>query len=265
MNRLLGNGPINRALERGIPAQAYLICGEPGSGKKTLARLMAEKITGDRSGRAARGEHPDVFWLGPKEAGKMIPVEEVRALRREAFVLPNEAPRKVLIIDRAEALNESGQNAILKVLEEPPERAVFLLLAVNRQAMLPTIRSRCVLWELGPVGPEEGVPFLKERFPQNPDTQAALRAAGGNLGLACTYLEGGTLFTYAELGVRFLGRLCRGKRLAADQLLSELPKGAFPPFLKASPACAGIFYCIKPAAVRKISFFWKASCKLKVF
>ena len=265
MNRLLGNGPINRAPERGIPAQAYLICGEPGSGKKTLARLMAEKITGDRSGRAARGEHPDVFWLGPKEAGKMIPVEEVRALRREAFVLPNEAPRKVLIIDRAEALNESGQNAILKVLEEPPERAVFLLLAVNRQAMLPTIRSRCVLWELGPVGPEEGVPFLKERFPQNPDTQAALRAAGGNLGLACTYLEGGTLFTYAELGVRFLGRLCRGKRLAADQLLSELPKGAFPAFLESFARLCRDFLLYKTGSGEENIVFLESILQIKGF
>ncbi len=231
-NSLLGNEEIKRELEAGRFHQAYLITGERGSGKKTLARLMAERMTKDQRGRVARGEHPDVLWLAPKERGKMIPVEEVRTFRAEAAVLPGEALRKVMIIDGCGSLNDSGQNAILKILEEPPERVTFLLLAESPAEVLPTIRSRCVLWEMGPVPLSSGTAFIKERVPEAKRPEILLRAAGGNLGRAMDYLEEGTLIPYGELGVRVLGKLCRGKMLEADQLIGALPKGDFSLFLE---------------------------------
>ena len=145
--------------------------------------------------------------------------------------MPNQSPKKMLIIDQCHCLNESGQNAILKILEEPPAHAVFLLLADSRETMLPTIRSRCVILEMQPVGEQEGVAFLKERFPGEDRLATLLRAAGGNLGRAMEYLAGGTFISYGELGVRFLGKFCRNKQLEADQILAGLPKGDFSAFL----------------------------------
>lgn len=231
MNKLLGNPTINHELQQGLKGHAYLLCGETGMGKKTCARLMAAQITEDRKGKSLRDEHPDVMWLKPPEPGKLIPVEEVRAFRREAYVTPNEAPRRVLIIDHCELLNPFGQNAILKVLEEPPEQTVFILLAPDREVLLPTVHSRCTVWEMQPVSDAEALPLLKERHPEAENLGALLRAAEGNIGKAEEYLEGGTLLEYGEIGVRFLGRLCRGKMLEADQLLAELPKGDFTAFL----------------------------------
>ena len=231
MNNLLGNPEIKQELARGNFAHAYLIAGEEGMGKKTLARLFAQQLTGDTRGAALRDEHPDVLWLAPKDAAKRsIPVDEVRDFRKEAYVLPNQSPKKVLIVP-CDLLNENGQNAILKVLEEPPAHAVFLLLATSREAVLPTVRSRCVIWEMQPVDEQEGVAFLQQRYPNEQRLSTLLRAAGGNLGKAMAYLDGGTLLAYGDLGVKFLGKLCRNKRLEADQLLAGLPKGDFGAFL----------------------------------
>ena len=98
--------------------------------------------------KAAAGIHPDILTIGrladdkgkPK---KNIVVDQIRALSADAVVLPNEAQRKVYILDEAETMNPAAQNAALKLLEEPPAACVFLLCTVNPLQLLPTVRSRC--------------------------------------------------------------------------------------------------------------------------
>ncbi|MBQ8894668.1 MAG: AAA family ATPase [Clostridia bacterium] len=265
MSKLLGNPEIKRELERGSFAHAYLITGEPGMGKKTLARLMAQKLTEDAKGLALRDEHPDVLWLAPKEGGRQIPVDEVRAFRQEAYVLPNQSPKKVLIIDRCDCLNDSGQNAILKILEEPPAHVVFLLLASGREAMLPTIRSRCVIWEMQPVEEAEGAAFLEARYPDADRIRTLLKAAGGNLGRAMEYLEGGTLLTYGDLGIRFLGKLCRNKMLEADRMLAGVPKGEFASFLDSFARLCHDFLLYKSGSEQENIVFLESILQIKGF
>lgn len=98
--------------------------------------------------------HPDVITVGlptddkgkPK---KEIVVEQIRELISDAYVMPNEAARKVYIIENADLMNLNAQNAALKLLEEPPAGAVLLLCAVNVPSLLPTVRSRCTLVNCG--------------------------------------------------------------------------------------------------------------------
>lgn len=265
MNRLLGNPEIKKELAGSNFAHAYLITGAAGMGKKTLARLFASQLVEDRAGLALKDAHPDVLWLAPEAEGKQIKVDAVREFRREAYILPNQSPKKVLIIDRCELLNENGQNAILKILEEPPAHAVFLLLASSKEEMLPTIRSRCVSWELQPVSPQEGIPFLKERYPEAERIETLLKAAGGNLGRAMEYLEGGTLLTYGDLGVRFLGKLCRNKMLEADRMLAELPKGDFIVFLNSFSRLAHDFLLYKTGSGEENIVFLESVLQIKAF
>lgn len=110
------------------------------------------------------GVHPDVITLSRAvdEKGKPkqnITVDQIRALSADAIVLPNEAARKVYIIDGAETMNPAAQNAALKLLEEPPPAVVFLLCTVRPMQLLETVRSRCALVKLqgaeDPEGPDE--------------------------------------------------------------------------------------------------------------
>ncbi len=126
--------------------------------KKYAVKLAEEAVCSDSANRPCgvcrncrkvkKGIHPDVITIGlplddkgkPK---KEIQVEQIRDMISDAYILPNEAERKVYIIENADCMNISSQNAALKLLEEPPAGVVILLCAVNAGQLLPTVRSRC--------------------------------------------------------------------------------------------------------------------------
>ena len=158
---LAGNPQAKHRLSagRGL-SHAYILSGPAGSGKHTLAGLLARALVCSGRGeapcgacpdcrKAAAGVHPDVITIG--EAGKDISVAMVRALRSDAYIRPNEAPRKVYLLPDAHTMNQSAQNALLKLLEEGPPYAAFLLLAENGGGVLQTVRSRCEELSLTPL------------------------------------------------------------------------------------------------------------------
>ncbi len=124
-----------------------------------LARRFAQKILCERAGerpcgrcaacrKAEAGVHPDLITVRRLEDDKGRPrreitVDQIRAVNRDAWILPNEAARKVYLIAEADKMNPAAQNAALKLLEEPPNGAVFLLCVTNPELLLPTVRSRC--------------------------------------------------------------------------------------------------------------------------
>lgn len=112
------------------------------------------------------GIHPDLGHVTREvENGKQkksILVRQIRELIADAYVLPNEADRKVYIIEDADTMNTQAQNAILKLLEEPPSFDAFILVAANPMLLLPTVRSRCVLVRTESAAEEELSPEEKE-------------------------------------------------------------------------------------------------------
>lgn len=89
--------------------------------------------------------HPDITVIGNDKKQKNIKVDEIRELRNNAYIKPNEAEARVFIIKNADTMNEEAQNALLKMLEEPPETVGIILAASSRSRLLPTVRSRLSL------------------------------------------------------------------------------------------------------------------------
>jgi len=124
--------------------------------------------------------HPDITLIERElnKEGKLrreIVVDQIRRAEADAAILPNEAGRKVYIIREAETLNTEGQNAFLKLLEEPPEWVRFFLCAKNAAALLPTIRSRCAALHVGgEAGPDAASAARAEAFVRALGDDAAL-------------------------------------------------------------------------------------------
>jgi DNA polymerase-3 subunit delta' len=179
-----------------------LISGPTGAGKKTLARLLAAAAmcTGREKPclqcphcrKVMAGTHPDFITVDDPEK-RYVPIDLVRAATADMYVQPNEADRKIYLFPRAQDMQVPSQNALLKILEEPPAYGVFILLTDNAQMMLPTIRSRCTELKLQPLAPELLGKALSQRFPQasREELAAAAERSGGYLGQAAALLESG--------------------------------------------------------------------------
>ena len=203
---LLGNrrlkDNLKSSLRKGRISHFYLISGPAGSGKRTLARLLAQAILcGEPDApcgrcnacrKVAGNAHPDFIIVDDPEK-KTVPVDLIRQARADIYVQPNEADHKIYLFPRAQDMGLPGQNALRKVLEEPPEYGVFLLLTDNPEKLLPTVRSRCTELALRPLEADTLRRYLLARFPDASDDAVAAAAvrSGGWLGQAVELLEQG--------------------------------------------------------------------------
>ena len=212
----LGNDAIKRRLSgafaSGRVAHSYLLCGPAGSGKHTLARILCAAMECEKDGaavpcgvcpgcrKALAGIHPDVITVDDPDH-KAMTVDPIRAARSDMFIRPNEGRRKIYVIPRGQDMNESAQNALLKILEEPPAHVIFILTCENRSQLLETVRSRCVCLTLQPVAWDEAAPVLHSRLPQEPpqELQRAHSLFGGCIGQVISGITDGTLQQVLEL------------------------------------------------------------------
>ncbi|MCC6161814.1 MAG: DNA polymerase III subunit delta' [Acidobacteria bacterium] len=168
---ILGHGQPRALLLRAVVArsvpQTLLFDGPDGVGKRTTALALASAINcaqpaidGDACGscsscrRIARAQHPDIVTLVPNEKGT-ITVEMARDVVGQASYRPFEARRRVVIVDAADTLQPSAQNALLKTLEEPPPSSMFILVTSRPDSLLETVRSRCPRVRFGRLGPSD--------------------------------------------------------------------------------------------------------------
>ena len=187
---LLGNEQLKQRLAGMLrqrkTSHCYLIAGPDGSGKHTLAALLAAALQCTGPGeapcrrcpqcrKALGGIHPDVVFVDD-ETKKTLPVDLIRRVCADVFIRPNEGAHKVYVFPHAEKLTPIDQNTLLKVLEEPPAYAVFLLLAPNPGLLLPTVRSRCAALQLAPLPEDVLLGALRRRCPGR--DEADYRRAG---------------------------------------------------------------------------------------
>lgn len=202
------------ALERGRLHHAWLLVGPEGVGKATFAYRAARRLLGaklePRLGplgahpddpvcrQIAARAHPDLLVLQREtedgKARKAIPVDEARRLPDFFSLSPGEAQYRVAIVDAADDLNVNAANAVLKTLEEPPERGVLFLVSHTPGALLATIRSRCRRLAFFPPPEEEAVRLVQARADLNAEDAIRLvRMARGAPGRALKLAEAGGL------------------------------------------------------------------------
>ena len=205
---LLGNARLKENLRHSVDSgrlsHFYLISGPKGSGKRTLARLLAAAAVcrGERKPclscpacrKAMTDNHPDIISVVDPDR-KAVPVKLVREYRDDVYIKPNEAEKKVYIFPQE--LGPEGQNALLKILEEPPAYGLFLLLAENPQQILTTVRSRCTLLQMESLPKELLLSQLQKQFPNadREQLQAAAERSGGYLGQAVDLLREGEVIS----------------------------------------------------------------------
>lgn len=234
---LLGNerlkDNLRSSIHRGRISHFYLISGPAGSGKRTLAKLLAAAIlckgtdkpcgTCSACRKVLGSGHPDYITIDDPEK-KTVPVELIREARADMYIRPNEADHKIYLFPRAQDMGIPGQNALLKVLEEPPAYGVFILLTDNPQKLLPTVRSRCTELALSALPDDIAFPPLRQAFPQADDTaiRAAISRSGGFLGQAKEILEAGS--SLPSQTIDFLTAYSQRDAYALTQVLVPMEK-----------------------------------------
>lgn len=175
-----GVGLLQRSLERGRLAHAYLFAGHELSELEAIAQTLAKTLNCQQPVRGqngvaidccdvcvncrkiANGNHADVHWVRPESKSRIISVDQMRGLMHEINLKPTEAEYKVAVIVAADRLNVQGANAFLKTLEEPPPRSVLILLTTEPQRLLETIISRCLRLNFSGDGPRPLAPAEME-------------------------------------------------------------------------------------------------------
>jgi DNA polymerase-3 subunit delta' len=157
---------LQRSLERGRLAHAYLFSGNELEPLEAIARTLAKTLNCEKPVRKngvsvdccdqclicqkiEHWNHPDVHWVRPESKSRIITVDQMRDLMREIQLKPNESRHKVAVVVAADRLRVEGANAFLKTLEEPPADSILVLLTTDSQRVLETIVSRCLRLNFG--------------------------------------------------------------------------------------------------------------------
>lgn len=201
---------LGRARRRGEVNHAYLFSGPPGSGKKTLSLLFAQALncTGTAETpcgkclacrKIAAGHHPDFHLVKPR--GASIKIEQLREIKAQLYYFPYEGRKKICLFQDAELLTLPAANSLLKILEEPPERLVFLLLSARPWSLPGTVLSRCIHFHFKPLAPEKMALLLQRECPAllPGERELIITLARGNPGQGLEMAaQGGWEEKYAE-------------------------------------------------------------------
>ena len=149
---------LQRAIENDHLAQAFLFCGPRGVGKTTCARILARAINEDDQTESNEDFSFNIFELDAASNNK---VEDIRHLTDQVRFAPQKGNYKVYIIDEVHMLSQAAFNAFLKTLEEPPPHAIFILATTEKHKIIPTILSRCQIFDFKRIGINDMVEHLQ--------------------------------------------------------------------------------------------------------
>ncbi len=171
---------------------ALIFEGAYGSGKTTLALMTAQMLEPEYASKIARLATPDVTLHEPSDGKKSIGVALIREIKTAAYIKPQELGKRIFIIRQAQAMTAEAQNALLKILEEPPKNVYFFLLCENASLLLPTVRSRAPVLKMSVLEDDELANYIANSNAKAADMQASspdayrmlIRSCNGSIGAA---------------------------------------------------------------------------------
>lgn len=238
---LYGHTAVKRILTKDLLnnriSNAYVFCGVPGVGKRTGAALFARAMVCENKTdvppcnncsackKAMSGNHPDIVVLNKPQDRASIGIEDVReTVLHEVSMRPYLAKRRVFIVADADRLTPEAQNALLKVMEEPPEYATFILCTTQREALLDTVLSRCVEVPFQPLAEEVICQYLQDCLPDSSSAALYAKLGHGSIGAALTFANDPDTLSQLNDSVNNLVCLTRGRgeiRKVADNFIGH--------------------------------------------
>jgi DNA polymerase-3 subunit delta' len=237
LSGLLGQpqaGAILRRSAAGDGARGtFLFSGPDGVGKATAAVALAQALAcGVKPGegcadcdacrRMAQGQHPDLRWLLPAGPSRTIGVDEVREEIRLSALAPHEERMRVVVVDEADRLTPQAANVFLKTLEEPSQRALYLLVTAQPGRLLPTLLSRCRRIRFAPLPPAQVAVLLERRGIAREAALAAAAIAEGSSARAALLCDPETMTARVEAVSTLLGAAARHDAASLVAASSEL-------------------------------------------
>lgn len=195
INTLIGN------VRKGTNANTYIFEGPSGLHKYTAAKLFAHSLVCDKQEsspcgechgciEASAGSHPDIITVEKEKDKTVLGVDVIRDMITECMIRPFQSKHKVFIIKDGDLLNPQAQNAFLKIIEEPPEYAVFVIVCTDSEQLLQTVRSRSVTVSFPPVNDNIVRKYIENNYPD-------------------------------EVRIDFLVKYCSGIPTAADDIINR--------------------------------------------
>lgn len=234
---------LRRHVARGDTRHAYLFCGPPGLGRRTLALRLAQALNCEKP--VAPGEpcfncrtckqieamqHPDLTVIqakdddGNSKDGGTLKVDQIREVQRTINLKPYQSPYRVAMFLRFQEANDNAANALLKTLEEAPAHAILLLTADTPEQLLPTINSRCEILRLRPLPLETIVVDLLDRGLDEDRARLLAHISGGRPGFARRLVEDATLLEKREERLNDLQTLLPTSRVEKFSYADKLSK-----------------------------------------
>ena len=181
-------------------SHAYIICGEKGVGKKTLAKYIAKQILCEsESGEPCENckscrmiehsAHPDFIAIEPSGKTGNYLSDDLRPIVADANTVPNEGKYKIYFLPSADKALPAAQNTLLKVIEEPPKHVIFIMTAESREKILSTILSRAISLNISEASKSECLSALTESGASEEEAKGAIAVFGGNIGKCLDYIN----------------------------------------------------------------------------